>query len=35
SNGKKIAMCELATESIGIDTKEDLEFALKKFKSQI
>ena len=35
SNGKKIAMCELATESIGIDTKEDLELALKKFKSQI
>lgn len=35
SNGKKIAMCELATKSIGIDTKEDLEFALKKFKSQI
>ena len=33
SNGKKIAMCELATESIGIDTKEDLELALKKFKS--
>lgn len=35
SNGKKIAMCELATESIGIDTKEDLELALKKFKNQI
>ena len=33
SNDKKIAMCELVTESIGIDTKEDLELALKKFKS--
>ncbi|QKF64870.1 3-deoxy-manno-octulosonate cytidylyltransferase [Campylobacter corcagiensis] len=29
SNAKKIAMCELKTKSIGIDTKEDLEFALK------
>lgn len=29
SNGKKIAMCELKTKSIGIDTKEDLELALK------
>lgn len=35
SNGKKIAMCELATESIGIDTKEDLELALKKFKNKL
>ncbi|NLK66271.1 MAG: 3-deoxy-manno-octulosonate cytidylyltransferase [Campylobacteraceae bacterium] len=31
SNGKKIAMCELKSRSIGIDTKEDLELALKKF----
>ncbi|MSN96599.1 3-deoxy-manno-octulosonate cytidylyltransferase [Campylobacter sp. FMV-PI01] len=29
SNNQKIAMCELKTKSIGIDTKEDLELALK------
>lgn len=31
SNAKKIAMCELITQSIGIDTKEDLELAISKF----
>lgn len=31
SNAKKIAMCELITQSIGIDTKEDLELAINKF----
>lgn len=35
SNGKKIAMCELKTQSIGIDTKEDLKLALEKFKDKI
>ena len=30
SNAKKIAMCEIKTASIGIDTKQDYEAALKK-----
>lgn len=35
TNAKKIAMCELQTKSIGIDTKEDLDLALIKFKEII
>jgi len=31
-NGKKIAMLEVESESFGIDTKEDLQRALEKFK---
>ncbi|QKF85870.1 3-deoxy-D-manno-octulosonate cytidylyltransferase [Campylobacter blaseri] len=32
SNGKKISMLKMESKSIGIDTKEDLEKALKVFK---
>ena len=31
SNGEKIAMLEIKTNSVGIDTKEDYEKALKRF----
>lgn len=31
SQGKKIAMCQMQTQSIGIDTQDDLKIALKKF----
>lgn len=32
SNAKKIAMCEINTQSIGIDTIEDYKIALEKFR---